>query len=160
MRGKPRDSHRLRLLKNPHTSKDELEAVADAVVAPIVGEPPEWIEPLAREEWRRVSLELVKKSWLGAIDETLFARYCQAYARWREAEADLSTRGQRLTFIDEERGQRWERENPSVKIAQRWAADMEKAAKGFGITPGARKGWTQPKEAKSGLASFRDSLDD
>lgn len=157
-RGAPRDSHRLRILKSPHRNHDDLEAVEDAIVAPIVGDPPDWLEPLAKDEWRRVSLELVKKTWLGAIDEMLFARYCQAYARWREAEADLTARGNTLLHTDERNGYEWEKENPSVKIAMRWSAEMEKCAKGFGITPGARKGWTEPKKQQSGLDEFRASL--
>ena len=102
---------------------------------------------------------MVKKTWLGAIDETLFSRYCQAYARWREAEADITERGNIVIIEDEEKGQRWEKENPSVKIAMRWSGEMEKCAKGFGITPGARKGWTEPKKQQTGLEMFRESLD-
>lgn len=158
MRGAPRDSHKLRLLKNPHRNQDQLEAVEDAVVAPIVGDPPDWLEPLAKEEWNRVALELSKKTWLGAIDETLFASYCQAYARWREAEADLTERGNVVVHEDKKKGQYWESANPSVGIAMKWAAAMEKCAKGFGITPGARKGWTEPKAQKTSLEAFRESL--
>lgn len=160
MRGAPRDSHKLRLLKNPHRSKDELEAAQDAVVAPIVGDPPEWLDPLAKEEWGRVSLELVKKTWLGAIDETLFARYCQAYARWRGAEADITKRGSIVDHTDERNGMTWQKENPSVKIAMRWSSEMEKCARGFGITPSARRGWTEPRAQKTSLEAFRESLDD
>lgn len=157
-RGRPRDSHRLRIVKDPRSNKDALDAVEDVIVKPLVGEPPAWLHELARDEWNRVALDLVKKDWLGAIDETLFARYCQAYARWREAEADIDERGNIIEFTDEEKGQHWEKENPSVKIAQKWASEMEKAAARFGITPGARKGWTQPKEQKSGIAQFRENL--
>lgn len=127
-------------------------------MVPITADPPDWLHPYAKEEWARVCTELSRKSWLGSVDETIFASYCQSYARWRQCEDDVDTNGLVLVHEDEEKGQKWTRENPAAKLAIRYRADMEKCAARFGITPGARKGWTQPKEAKTGLASFREKL--
>ena len=157
-RGRPRDSHRLRVIKSPHVGKDELEAVQEPIVESITAEPPEWLHDYAKEEWGRVATELSRRSWLGAVDETIFASYCQTYARWRECEDIVDREGLVLTDEDEEKGQKWVRENPAAKLAIRYRSDMEKCAARFGITPAGRKGWTEPKPEKTGLAGFREKL--
>jgi P27 family predicted phage terminase small subunit len=146
--GKPRDSQRLKILKNVHRSKDQLQAVTDATVdvLPTPPDPPEWLHPYARAEWAHTAPELHRKGWLGVVDETIFARYCQAYARWREAEEDINERGLVIIAQNKEKGQRWERANHSIADARRWGAEMEKCAARFGITADARRGWTVPKE--------------
>lgn len=149
---RPRDSARLKIIKNSHHgARDDLESAQDATVdvLPITPEPPEWLHPYAKLEWDRVATELHRKTWLGTVDVTLLARYCQAYARWRVAEADIDERGDILVFENDEKGQRWEKQNPSVAIAQKWADQMEKCATKFGISPDARRGWVEPKRQQT-----------
>lgn len=54
---------------------------------------PSWLEPEAKKEWRRMSKTLEKIGVLTQVDGAAFAGYCQAYARWREAEEFLTKHG-------------------------------------------------------------------
>lgn len=47
---------------------------------------PNYLLPEARKEWRRLAPILMNLGLLTAADAVPFAGYCQAYARWREAE--------------------------------------------------------------------------
>lgn len=157
---RPRDSHKLRLLKTPHRNMDDLEAVEDVSVsvAKAAPDPPNWLHKIAKDEWRRVAKDLHVRQWLGVIDENLLAKYCQCFARWREAEDDIDKRGQILKGGDTSKGQDWDKENPSVKSAQRWAGEMEKTGRQFGITPGSRRGWTVATAEKSPEQELMESI--
>jgi P27 family predicted phage terminase small subunit len=50
---------------------------------------PEHLAPVARAEWRRVARTLHAMGVLTTIDRAALAAYCQAYARWVEAEHRL-----------------------------------------------------------------------
>jgi P27 family predicted phage terminase small subunit len=50
---------------------------------------PEHLAPVARTEWRRVARTLHAMGVLTTIDRAALAAYCQAYARWVEAEQRL-----------------------------------------------------------------------
>lgn len=54
---------------------------------------PSWLEPEAKKEWRRMSKILQELGILTQIDASAFAGYCQAYARWKEAEEFLTKHG-------------------------------------------------------------------
>ena len=47
---------------------------------------PSWLEPEAKKEWKRMAKTLESIGILTEIDKAAFSGYCQAYARWREAE--------------------------------------------------------------------------
>lgn len=47
---------------------------------------PSWLLPEAKKEWKRLAASLEAMGVLTMADLTAFAGYCQAYARWREAE--------------------------------------------------------------------------
>ena len=160
-RGRPRDEHSLRLLKGPHVKRSTLEQAEDASVqSPSTPpEPPEWLHQYAQVEWRRVAGDLHQNGWLGTVDESLLARYCQAYARWREAEEDITERHPIIKTKDDDRGQEWSQVNPSVKVAQRWGAEMQRCAASFGITPASRRGWTVPKANKTPHQNLLESLE-
>ena len=48
-----------------------------------IGDTPQWLHEYAQAEWRRVS-DL--NPTLAAVQASLFAAYCQSFARWRLAE--------------------------------------------------------------------------
>jgi P27 family predicted phage terminase small subunit len=52
---------------------------------------PSWLEGDAAKEWNRVAPELGRLGLLTVVDVPAFAGYCQAYRRWREAEAAVSS---------------------------------------------------------------------
>lgn len=47
---------------------------------------PKWLEPEAKKEWRRLAKQMEAIGILTEVDMAAFAGYCQAYARWKEAE--------------------------------------------------------------------------
>lgn len=54
---------------------------------------PSWLEDEAKKEWKRMSKQLEQLGILTEIDMTAFAGYCQAYARWKEAEEFITQHG-------------------------------------------------------------------
>ena len=62
-----------------------------------------------------------------------FAGYCQAYARWKEAEEFISRHG---TIVKTPSGY-WQ-QVPQVSIAQTYLKIMHKFCEQFGLTPSAR----------------------
>ena len=54
---------------------------------------PKWLEPEAKKEWRRLSKQLEQLGVLTELDMASFAAYCQAYARYKEAEEFITQHG-------------------------------------------------------------------
>ncbi len=51
---------------------------------------PTWLLPEAKKEWKRLAPSLEAMGVLTMADLTAFEGYCQAYARWKEAEAFIT----------------------------------------------------------------------
>ena len=86
---------------------------------------PNWLEPEAKKEWRRLAPVLIGAGILTSADAVPFAGYCQAYARWKEAEEQVK---------DTERV----RPNPYIAIARSAFAEVKSLAAEFGLTPANR----------------------
>ena len=54
---------------------------------------PAWLLPEAKKEWKRLAPALEAMGVLTMADLTKFEGYCQAYARWKEAEAFITQHG-------------------------------------------------------------------
>src|SRR5690242_8718143 len=52
--------------------------------------PPDWLQPLAREEWLRLEPELRRLRLLTVADLPAFAAYCSEFGSFREAESTLA----------------------------------------------------------------------
>ena len=76
--------------------------------------------------------------------------YCQAYARWKEAEEFISQHG---TIVRTPSGY-WQTV-PQVSIAQTYLKIMQKLAEQFGLTPSARSRIV----ADSGKSPLEDELE-
>lgn len=94
---------------------------------------PTWLEPEAKKEWKRMTKTLEAIGILTQVDATAFAGYCQAYARWREAEEFLSKHG---TIFKTPSG--YIQQVPQVSIAQTYLKIMKDFCSEFGLTPAAR----------------------
>ena len=94
---------------------------------------PKWLEPEAKKEWRRLSKQLEKIGVLTEVDQAAFASYCQAYARWKEAEERITDRG---LVIRTPSG--YPQQVPYISIAQQYLRLMHQFAEQFGLTPAAR----------------------
>src|SRR5512146_3144589 len=62
---------------------------------PTAGEPPcpPWLADEAKAEWDRIVPELSRLNVLTVIDGAALAAYCQAFARWAEAEVKCREAG-------------------------------------------------------------------
>lgn len=94
---------------------------------------PIWLEPEAKKEWRRMCKTLEAIGVLTQVDAMAFAGYCQAYARWKEAEEFLSKHG---TIFKTPSG--YIQQVPQVSIAQTYLKIMKDFCSEFGLTPAAR----------------------
>ena len=94
---------------------------------------PDWLEEEAQAEWNRLSGALFEMGILTDLDVVPFATYCQAYARWREAEEFISQHG---SIVKTKTGY-WQ-QVPQVSIAHSNQKIMLQAAAEFGLTPSAR----------------------
>ena len=54
---------------------------------------PSWLEDEAKKEWKRMAKQLEHLGILTEVDMAAFAGYCQAYARWKEAEEFITQHG-------------------------------------------------------------------
>ena len=94
---------------------------------------PTWLDSEAKKEWRRTVKQLEQLGILTEVDMAAFAGYCQAYARWKEAEEFITKHG---TIVKTPSGY-WQ-QVPQVSIAQTYLKIMNKFCEQFGMTPSAR----------------------
>ena len=94
---------------------------------------PEWLEEEAKAEWERLAVPMHNLGLLTELDMAAFAVYCQAYARWKEAEEFISQHG---SIVKTKNGF-WQ-QVPQVSIAQTYNKIMTKIATEFGLTPSSR----------------------
>lgn len=112
---------------------------------------PAWLDKEAKKEWRRMSRQLEIIGVLTEVDMAAFAGYCQAYARWKEAEEFITKHG---TIVKTPSGY-WQ-QVPQVSIAQTYLKIMNKFCEEFGLTPSARSRIT----AGSGAVESSDPMED
>lgn len=94
---------------------------------------PDWLEDEAKAEWERMSTVLENMGMLTDMDMVAFAGYCQAYARWKEAEEFLSQHG---SIVRTPNG--YLQQVPQVSIAQTNLKIVLKFCEQFGLTPSSR----------------------
>lgn len=94
---------------------------------------PAWLEAEAKKEWKRLAPSLEAMGVLTAVDITAFAGYCQAYARWKEAEEFISKHG---SIFQTPSG--YVQQVPQVSIAQQNLKIMQSFCSEFGLTPATR----------------------
>ena len=94
---------------------------------------PKWLEPEAKKEWRRLAKQMEAIGILTEVDMAAFAGYCQAYARWKEAEEFITQHGDMVRTPNG-----YLQQVPQVSIAQTNLKIMLKFCEQFGLTPSAR----------------------
>jgi len=101
---------------------------------------PRWLSSEARNEWRRIVPELMRLGLLTLIDRAALAGYCQAYARWQQAERILTKEGLTTTT-----GNGYVQQRPEVAIAQKSLQLVKAFCQEFGLTPASRTRISVPK---------------
>ena len=113
-------------------------------------EPPAFLIPEAKAEWRRIAPELVELGLLTSLDLQPFAAYCQACGRAEQAERIFAETGGALTIRGARGG---EIVNPLLRIARDAANEALRLGAEFGCTPASRsrlRGTGQPQPSKFG----------
>lgn len=91
---------------------------------------PKWLEPEAKKEWRRLAKQMEAIGILTEVDMAAFAGYCQAYARWKEAEEFITQHG---TIVKTPSGY-WQ-QVPQVSIAQTYLKNHEQVCRAVRSDP-------------------------
>ena len=94
---------------------------------------PSWLLPEDKKEWKRLASSLEAMGVLTMADLTAFAGYCQAYARWKEAEEFITQHG---SIFKTPSG--YVQQVPQVSIAQQNLKIMQSFCSDFGLTPATR----------------------
>ena len=105
----------------------------EAAVNLEIPDPPDHLLKYALVEWGRITPQLYSLGLLSQIDRSAIAIYCQAYARWKDAEEQLAKtsmiiKTQSGNFI----------QNPLVGIANKAMEHMRKSLGLFGMSPADR----------------------
>ena len=94
---------------------------------------PHHLLPEARKEWKRLAPVLTQMGLLTPADAVPFEGYCTAYARWREAQDEITRHG---SIYKDETGRI--RPNPYIAIANQQMREIKSFAAEFGLTPSNR----------------------
>ena len=107
---------------------------------PMVGIPkcPEHLSDSAKEEWERISPELVAMGVLTVSDRAALAAYCQSFATWAEAERLIQEKGIVEDTFDSEGQPTGTKAAPAVNIAVKMLQQMRAFLTEFGLTPASR----------------------
>lgn len=102
--------------------------------------PPTWLSREATAEWRRVAPGLTRLDLLKEEDRAMLAAYCETWATFVMATADVKKHGlTRLVIIETATGSTVEKPiaNPSVSIARNAGRELRAFASQFGLSPAA-----------------------
>ena len=94
---------------------------------------PAWLLPEAKKEWKRLAPALEAMGVLTMADLTAFEGYCQAYARWKEAEAFITQHG---SIFQTTSG--YVQQVPRGSCAQQNLQIMQSFGSEVGLTPATR----------------------
>lgn len=133
---KPKPAHLHVVNGNP--SKKPLAALADGTRVPVeIPEPPDFLDPDALEEWKRISIELAKLSLIAKIDRAALAAYCINYSRWRQCEIKIQSLEDDKGLVDVT-STGYKQMSVWLQISNRAVDEMKKFLLEFGMTPSAR----------------------
>ena len=94
---------------------------------------PKHLLPEAKKEWKRLAPILMSMGLLTAADAVPFEGYCTAYARWLEAQEEITRHG---SIYKDNEGRI--RPNPYIAIANQQMREIKSFAAEFGLTPSNR----------------------
>ena len=94
---------------------------------------PNWLSPDAAKHWPAVAKQLHDAGLLTAIDVTALGLYCEAFARWKDANARIVKYG---TVVKSPNG--YPIQSPYLAIANKAHEQMTKLLAEFGMTPSSR----------------------
>lgn len=104
---------------------------------------PSHLSPTAKSEWKRISGTLHEMGILTTVDRAALAAYCQAYARWVDAEKKLA---ETPALIKTPSG--YVQQSPWLSVANKQMEIMGRFMAELGITPASRSRISGPDHAQ------------
>ncbi len=95
---------------------------------------PDYLSPVARDEWERIVPELAAHANVCERDVALLASYCELYAAWRMCMAKYREDG---PIVENDKGTT--KVNPALRQAAQLAVELRNLGKEFGFTPNSRR---------------------
>jgi P27 family predicted phage terminase small subunit len=128
---------------------------------------PQGLSPAAEQEWHRIVPILKKMRVLTVAYGAALAGYCQTYARWLEAEADIAENGSIIEepIIRRRRGEDDEvvgckrKKNPAVAIANESLKMLRSFLSDFGLSPASLSKVTENAEQEQELDDILGAQD-
>lgn len=151
MRGRKPKPVELKILEgNPGKRPLNLDAPVPTQGIPAC---PSFLSAEAKKEWRRVSKELLAVGLLTVVDRAALAGYCQAYARWKQAEEAIREFGLTYEYTNKN-GSTNVVARPEVAIARECLMLIKAFCAEFGLTPSSRSRLTVPKNERDEFEDF------
>jgi len=97
---------------------------------------PSHLLPEAKKEWKRITPELEKMRIISKMDRAALAVYCQAYARWVQAEVKLKSMGDKGLVDMTPSG--YQQISVWLQVSNRAVEQMHKFLCEFGMSPSSR----------------------
>lgn len=109
---------------------------------PRIGAPvcPRWLDPAARAEWHLIVNEWARSApkLITRVDGGVLENYCQARARWMQAETDIA--------VDLAKGLPLDRSK--VLISAKYSAQVRAFSETLGLSPAARARLSLPEDGE------------
>ena len=99
---------------------------------------PKWLRKEGKVLWKEIVPQLAAMGVLARCDRNAVARYCQTFAKWREAEEFLKEHGAVYPEKDASGRTVGLKEYPQAAQAVRFAEQLLRLEREFGLTPSAR----------------------
>lgn len=130
----PTNVHLLRGNPSKKAAHELLDAAARVPIE--IPDAPSHLSRYARQEWKRITVELHKLGLVARIDRAALGVYCQAYGRWVMAEQRLKKLGDEGMVDTTPSG--YKQIGVWLQISNRAVEQMEKFLSHFGMSPSAR----------------------
>lgn len=101
---------------------------------------PKDLPPVAQDEWKRMTKQLLRRGTLTAVDASALEIYCRLFARWKKVAAIAEENPLIETDWKDSAGETHTKtvENPASKIAARLEISLRNYQKEFAATPASR----------------------
>lgn len=106
---------------------------------------PSILSPDAKKHWRTIVKQLAAAKIMTKLDTDALAIYCEAYARWADANAHLQKFG---IVVKTPKG--WPMQSPYLSISNKAFEQMKGMLSEFGMTPSSRTKVSVVDEGKGG----------
>jgi P27 family predicted phage terminase small subunit len=118
----------------------------------VIPDCPSHLDRLAKQEFKRITAELVKVGLITRVDRTAISAYCVCYSRWVRAENEIRDR----LLVESDASDEMIK-NPYLSIANKALEQMNKLMIEFGMTPVSRTR-CKADQAKSQTDTKRSKL--